>query len=1019
MNDTCYGIFHTFTHSDTITNQDDKEIRATLSRIIIFWKKRMLDSDFNLFTSIDTDMEEDLPNVKTVSGFLEFLSLYNVIVLGSILWEEKHSKGNEMDQEVLELYKEAEDSAEVILKFLDDSMRIELVHLVDASTRQVVNQDNADPLPPGLTRIYQIRNRYLLHQVRSLYTALKRKGDKSRAVAFDKAILRDLDRFPPDIRKDLRSGIGKELENASYNWPGRYRTDRLQLAIVRTPAGGSPVITPDQSDDPYSDIRMVARCKAETGSPFQQSDPSSSGLRSLIDSKDGQACNQDPPPPPYSEQEDIGRRTVAEAAKEKGIAGDGHEGGDKTGVDVDGIESKSMASTGTREPSSRNKGGPGRGPRWFPRMKAAYYTYEQKVEWMKAQKKRAVEHSSESEGEIGEYEESEKSEREYRHHTSSPDVQMEDEQDRAASSFHVDSGVVDVTGAGAGGGPEVRDEASMDVDEADTGSAPHKRPRDAIHGAEDVAQKGTGKRRKLTVLDPPPRDLNFDPAKDPWFKNKQLPPMQGDWNAPARVILRRNAASSRRDDNIKILSGDLKAFVRPSDTESWLNDSDIIFASWALRYLYPAPNIAIFYPGIFDPTPRFTTYRNSRCEEFWAKDTWLIPYNIVGNHWAIAIVKAKTRQVLLFDSLAMVDDLNRWIPVSTRAAILCVNPQHTPSSQTIKSRSEQLINEAQADGKAVQFESLLSLSTWSYHQLKMTKTQSNGKDCGVWILWVISAVLRGFDYAELEEGSIDEFRGFCAKAIRIVPVAVDHSPVAHVERNCHDMPIPSLPATTSGEVNADYGFSGKSDLEATDQSRAGNTTALSAFNSPEGRLAVQPVTTDASSAFSTAPLPPPIAEATHPPAEPPQSSDPPAVAHFKPAPVPRHSLYLADPVLSAEPEAGSGQSSSQTWQEYFAKRDEQNLLIASKESPEAKRKRERQAEEDMRKVTLKNVYYWDERGEERFRVRCLLQKRDHGSYIDQYTGGRRKYDSFTRDWDLCTEFGDPDPRCATDSDFDE
>ncbi|KAL0573317.1 hypothetical protein V5O48_008639 [Marasmius crinis-equi] len=148
------------------------------------------------------------------------------------------------------------------------------------------------------------------------------------------------------------------------------------------------------------------------------------------------------------------------------------------------------------------------------------------------------------------------------------------------------------------------------------------------------------------------------------------------------------------------------------------------------------------------------TIRGSR---YWERDVWLIPiHSRSRRHWALAVVKAKEQQIVLFDSFADRQFLSEWAPLTeyfqrVHLTIMC------------------LVKLAQDNGEAFASSNFLCLSNWTARPLEIRRKQTNGYDCGVWVLWVISAVMRGFDYALLEESEIGAFRKYLARTIRTLP----------------------------------------------------------------------------------------------------------------------------------------------------------------------------------------------------------------------------------------------------------
>jgi len=54
--------------------------------------------------------------------------------------------------------------------------------------------------------------------------------------------------------------------------------------------------------------------------------------------------------------------------------------------------------------------------------------------------------------------------------------------------------------------------------------------------------------------------------------------------------------------------------------------------------------------------------------------------------------------------------------------------------------------------------------------LQLEPLQSNGYDCGLWVLAQIAAVLRGYDITNLCEGDMRGFRHYLQSVILSIPV---------------------------------------------------------------------------------------------------------------------------------------------------------------------------------------------------------------------------------------------------------
>ncbi|KAK1219275.1 hypothetical protein PQX77_018011 [Marasmius sp. AFHP31] len=138
--------------------------------------------------------------------------------------------------------------------------------------------------------------------------------------------------------------------------------------------------------------------------------------------------------------------------------------------------------------------------------------------------------------------------------------------------------------------------------------------------------------------------------------------------------------------------------------------------------------------------------------KYWAKAVWLLPiHDEEEHHWALAVVRVETEQMQLFDSFGSREFLSRWLP----------------KIQVVVNR---LVTMAKDHGFLPAFTSLSSLSTWSARPLQLHCVQNNGYDCGVWVLWVMAAVICGYDYAAIEERDICRFRKYLANLVRSIPV---------------------------------------------------------------------------------------------------------------------------------------------------------------------------------------------------------------------------------------------------------
>jgi hypothetical protein len=122
---------------------------------------------------------------------------------------------------------------------------------------------------------------------------------------------------------------------------------------------------------------------------------------------------------------------------------------------------------------------------------------------------------------------------------------------------------------------------------------------------------------------------------------------------------------------------------------------------------------------------------------------------------------------------------------------------------------------------------------------------------------------------------------------------------------------------------------------------------------------------------------------------------------------------LSNAQPSREPfkvEPGSRQRPGETWREYLARRRVQTDRIKAKESP-----RERSIRLDRERAQVKRqqpgkrgpcVWHWEDKGG--YRVRTLLTRQEAGFLWSHYRKAQCKYDSFSNEYDICTEFGSDD-----------
>ena len=109
-------------------------------------------------------------------------------------------------------------------------------------------------------------------------------------------------------------------------------------------------------------------------------------------------------------------------------------------------------------------------------------------------------------------------------------------------------------------------------------------------------------------------------------------------------------------------------------------------------------------------------------------------------------------------------------------------------------------------------------------------------------------------------------------------------------------------------------------------------------------------------------------------------------------------------------ERNSRQKPGETWREYFARRRIQTDQTKARESPRERSIRlDREQAQSKRQQPGKkgpSAWHWEDKGG--YRVRTLLTRGEAGHVWSGYRNAQLKYDSFSNEYDICTEFGSDD-----------
>lgn len=117
----------------------------------------------------------------------------------------------------------------------------------------------------------------------------------------------------------------------------------------------------------------------------------------------------------------------------------------------------------------------------------------------------------------------------------------------------------------------------------------------------------------------------------------------------------------------------------------------------------------------------------------------------------------------------------------------------------------------------------------------------------------------------------------------------------------------------------------------------------------------------------------------------------------------------------------SKQRPGESWEAFFARRQESNLQKVAHETPQQFQRRlareKHAAKHNPPGRRGSNVFKWEDI--DGFRVRRAVGYNSYTEYWTHYNRLQRKYDGFRDEWDICTDFGDPSYPNSDDSDTDE
>ncbi|KAJ7575225.1 hypothetical protein C8J56DRAFT_1063775 [Mycena floridula] len=136
-------------------------------------------------------------------------------------------------------------------------------------------------------------------------------------------------------------------------------------------------------------------------------------------------------------------------------------------------------------------------------------------------------------------------------------------------------------------------------------------------------------------------------------------------------------------------------------------------------------------------------WRNSKDTRFWEKDVWIFPiHRLEQFHWVLAILLPASHSILVFDSFG--GQPRAW-------------KHQMKELNTVAYRMTMLASKAK--GETINPKP----KVWTLSPLSTSRIQFNGHDCGLWVLAVAAAWLRGCHVPSLTEEEMPEFRHACLR----------------------------------------------------------------------------------------------------------------------------------------------------------------------------------------------------------------------------------------------------------------
>ncbi|EIW84350.1 hypothetical protein CONPUDRAFT_50174 [Coniophora puteana RWD-64-598 SS2] len=201
---------------------------------------------------------------------------------------------------------------------------------------------------------------------------------------------------------------------------------------------------------------------------------------------------------------------------------------------------------------------------------------------------------------------------------------------------------------------------------------------------------------------------------------------------------------------------DVEALEILESPTALLDDVCINGCATLLYHACHTPNshqIAIFSTHdlvrIREECPDDILWRQTRWMSYWQKDVWIIPIHRPegGGHWVLCIAHLSSRKYHLFDSLAGRAGWRKDVEVVSEMIYRLLTLAKVHQDDTIQ----------------------VDISGYRAYNIVQQPCQTNGYDCGLWILATMAATLRGHIRTDLTEAKIGDFRRYLHYLVHAFP----------------------------------------------------------------------------------------------------------------------------------------------------------------------------------------------------------------------------------------------------------